>query len=105
MITYLNVNKQGKQYKTRATHFMEIVYLKQRQEDMLSLVFEKLNICPVMPASRGVNPLATSHTVEYLSSICLHSWRHDKSILYLIYHCLKNKRHFLEPLITIKKRL
>ena len=71
MIPDLNVNKQRKQYNTRATHFTEIVYLKQRQEDMLSLVFKKLNICTVMPASRGVNPLATSHTVEYLSSICL----------------------------------
>ena len=55
---------------------------------MLSLVFKKLNLCPVMPASRGVNPLATSHTVEHLSSICLHSWSHDKPIFYLIYHCL-----------------
>ena len=52
-----------KHYNTRATHFTEIVYLKQRQEDMLSLVFKKLNLCPVMPASRGVNPCATSHTV------------------------------------------
>ena len=55
---------------------------------MLSLVFKKLNLCSNMPASRGVNPLATSHTVEHLSSICLHRWSHDKPILYLIYHCL-----------------
>ena len=48
------------------THFTEIVYLKQRQEDMLSLVFKKLTLCPVMPASRGVNPLATSHTADYI---------------------------------------
>ena len=41
-----------------------------------------------MPASWGINPLAISHTVEHLSSICLHSWNHDKPILYLIYHCL-----------------
>ena len=67
------------------TQFSEIVYLKQKQVDMLSLVF---NLCPVMPASRGVNPLATSHTVEHLSSICLRSWSHDQPILYLIYHCL-----------------
>ena len=32
---------------------------------MLSLVFKNLNLCPVMPASRGVNPLATSHTAEH----------------------------------------
>ena len=57
---------------------------------MLSLVFKKLNLCPVMPASWGVNPLATLHTVEHLSSICLHSWSHDKPILYLISDCLKN---------------
>ena len=42
-----------------------------------------------MPASRGVNPLATSHTVEHLSSVCQHSWSHDKTILYLIDHCFK----------------
>ena len=69
-------------------NFTEIVYLKQGQVDMLSLVFKKLNLCPVMPASRGVNPLATSHTVEHLSSICLSSWSHDQPILYLISHCL-----------------
>ena len=69
---------------------------------MLSLVLKKLNLCPVMPASRGVNPLATSHTVEHLSGICLNSWSHDKPILYLIYHCLNN-RHCLEHLITIKE--
>ena len=77
-----------KPYNTSAAHFTKIVYLKQRQEDILSLVFKKLNLCSVMPASRGVNPLATSHTVEHLSSICLHSWSCDKPILYLIYHCL-----------------
>ena len=36
----------------------------------------------------GVNPLATSHTVEHLSSICLRR-SNDKPILYLIFHCLK----------------
>ena len=41
---------------------------------MLSLVFKKLNLCTFMPASQGVNPLATSHTVEHLSGLCLHSW-------------------------------
>ena len=44
---------------TRATHFTEIVYLKQRQVDIMSLVLKKLNLCPDMLASRGVNPLAT----------------------------------------------
>ena len=70
---------------------------------MLSSVFKKLNLCPFMPASRGVNPLATSRTVEHLSSICLHSWSHDKLNLYLNYHCLN--RHCLEPLITINKNV
>ena len=60
-----------------ATQFTVIVYLKQRKEDILSLVFKKLNLCPFMPASRGVNPLAT-----------LHSWSHDKLNLNLINHCL-----------------
>ena len=55
---------------------------------MLSLVFKKLNLCPVMPASRGANPLATSHTVAHLSSTCLHNRSHDKLILYVIPHCL-----------------
>ena len=41
-----------------------------------------------MPASRGVNPLATSHAVEHLSGLCLNSWSHDKPILYLINECL-----------------
>ena len=45
-----------------------------------------------MPASQGVNPLVTSHTVEHLSSIYLHSWSHDKTIMFLIYHCLKKSR-------------
>ena len=96
MILDLNVNKQRKQYNTRVTHFTKIVHLKQRQEDMLSLVFKKLNLCPVMPASRGVNPLATSHTAEHLPSICLHSWSHDKPSLYLISHCLNKKSRIRE---------
>ena len=54
--------------------------LKQRQEGMLRLVLKKLNLCSAMPASRGVNPLATSHTVEHLSSICLHSWSQNNLI-------------------------
>ena len=85
---YLAVQNNKKQYNTRTIHFSEIVYLKQRQVDMLSSVLKKLNLCPVILASRGVNPLATSHTVEHLSSLCLSSWSHDKPILYLIYHCL-----------------
>ena len=86
--SWFKCQQTKKQYNTRATHFTGIVYLKQRQEDILSLVFKKLNPCPLMQASCGVNSLATSHTVEHLSSICLHSWSHDKPILYLIYHCL-----------------
>ena len=54
MIPDLNVNKQTKQYNTRATHFTEIVYLNKSQVNMLSLVFKKPNLCPVMPASWGV---------------------------------------------------
>ena len=69
--SWFKCQQTKKQYNTRATQFTEIVYLKQWQEDMMSVVFKKLNLCPVMPASRGVNPLATSHTVEHLSSICL----------------------------------
>ena len=48
-----------KQCNNKVTHFTEIFYLKQRQVDMLSLVYKKLNLCPVMTASRGFNPLAT----------------------------------------------
>ena len=48
-----------------ATQFSEIVYLKQRQVDMLSFVFEKLNLCQVMPVFQGVNQLATLHTIEH----------------------------------------
>ena len=44
-----------------------------------------------MPAYWGVNPLATSHTVEHLSGMCMHSRSHDNPILYLIYHCLNKK--------------
>ena len=80
MIPDLNVNNQRKQYNTRATLFTKIVYLKQRQEHMLSLVFKKLNLSPVMPASRGINQLAISHTSEHLSIICLNSWSHEKTI-------------------------
>ena len=76
------------QYNTRETHFTDIVYLKQRQADILSLVFKNLNLCSVMPASWGVNPLATSHTVERLSSTCLHNRSYEKPILYFISHCL-----------------
>ena len=82
----MSTNKEAAQPRT--SQFTEIVYLKQRKEDMLNSVFQKLNICPFMPASRGVNPLTTSHTVEHSSSICLHSWSHDKVNLYLINHCL-----------------
>ena len=103
MIPDLKINKQRNSTHHKATHFTVIVYLKQRQEDMLSLIFKKLNLCPVIPASRGVNPLATSHTVEQLSSICPHSRSHDKLIVFLIYHCLDKYRHCLEPPITIKK--
>ena len=81
MIPHLNVKKTKKQYNTRATHFSEIVYLKQRQVDMKSLVFKKLNLCPFMPAPQGVNRLATSHTFEHLSSIFQLSWSQDKPIL------------------------
>ena len=49
MIPDSNVKKTKKTVQHRATHFTEIVYLKQRQEDLLSLVFKKLNLCPVMP--------------------------------------------------------
>ena len=67
LIPDLNVNKQRN--SNRATHFTEIIYLKQRHTDMMSLVFKKQNLCPVMPASWGGNSLTTSHTVEHLSSI------------------------------------
>ena len=78
---------------------------------MLSLVCKKLNLCPVMPASRGVNPLVTSHTLQHLSSICLQSRSHDKPILYFISHCLNkidiawNPRKKKEKKIIIKKKL
>ena len=41
-----------------------------------------------MPASRGVDPLATSHTIEHLSNTFGHNWSHAKSTLYIISHCL-----------------
>ena len=71
---------------------------------MLSLVFKKLNLYPIMPASRGVNPLATSHNVENLSSISLYSWSHDTPILYLIYHCLNKIDIAWNLLKNIKKK-
>ena len=67
MIPHLNVNKQRNSTLLGRHIFTDIVFLKQRQVDMLILVFKKLNLCPVMPASRGVNPLATSHT--YLGKV------------------------------------
>ena len=84
----LNVNKQRNSTTLGQHIFTEIVYLKQRQVDMLSLVFKKLNCCQVTPISWGVSPLATSHTVEHLSSIRSHGWSHVKQILYLIANCL-----------------
>ena len=82
--------------------FLDPLYLKQRQEDIMTLVFKQLNLCPVIPASRGVNPLATSHTAEHLSSICLQKWSHDNQSSAWFFIALM-KRHCLEPLITIKK--
>ena len=62
MIPDLNVNKETVQ------HLGETIcrdcLFKAKTGRMLSLVFKKQNLCPVMPASRGVNLLATSHTVE-----------------------------------------
>ena len=86
--SWLKSQQTKKQYNIRATLFKEIVYLKQRQVDIMSLVLKRLNLCPVMPASWGVNPLVTSHTVEHLSSICLHNRSHDKPIVYFISHCM-----------------
>ena len=60
----MSTNKETVQHW--ATHFTEIGYFKQRQVDMQSIVFKKLNLCPVMLASRDVNPLATVHTIEHL---------------------------------------
>ena len=56
-----------------------------------------------MPASRGVNPLATSHTVEHLSSTCLHNWSHDKPIFYFI--SLSFKKKFGTPQNINKKNV
>ena len=81
----MSTNKET--VNTRATHFTDIVYLKQRQVEMLSLVFKK-NISSVMPASWGFNPLATSHTLEHLLGTCLHNRGHEKHIWYFIWHCL-----------------
>ena len=88
MIPNLNVNKQRNSTTLGRHIFTDIVYLKKRQVDMLSLVFKKLMCCPVTPVSWGVSPLATLHTGEHLSSICLHDWSHVKPILYLIDYCL-----------------
>ena len=49
-----------------------------------------------MPASRGVNPLATSHTAEHLSIVSLHICSHKKPIFYLISRCLNKKKALLE---------
>ena len=87
MIPDLNVNKE-KTVHYKGNIFYRDCMFKAKTGRMLSLVFEKLNLCLVMLASQGVNPLATSHTVEHLSSIYLHSWSHDKPIFYLIYHYL-----------------
>ena len=95
--SWFKCQQTKKRYNTRATHFTESAYLKQRQECMFSLIFKKLIFCSVMPASRDVNPVATSHTVEHLSSMFLHSWSYDKPILYLIYYCLNKNTHCLNP--------
>ena len=71
---------------------------------MPSLVFKKLNLCLVMPASWGVNQLATSHTVEHLSSIFLHSWTHEKPFFYLISHCINEVDIALNPSKQLKKK-
>ena len=63
-----------------------MVYLKKSQEDMMSLVFKKLNLCPVMPASWGVNPLATSHATSHFNIYQVYVYIVGV-ILYLIYNC------------------
>ena len=65
--------------------------------DMLSSVFKKLNLCPVVPASRGVNPLATSHTFQHLLCTCLHNRSHGKPILYFTSHCFNKIDVVLSP--------
>ena len=76
----ISINKETVQHYGMT--FKKKFYLKQKQVDMLSLAFKKLNLCPVMPASGGVNPLATSHTVEHLPIIYINSWSQDKPILF-----------------------
>ena len=96
MIPHLNVNKQ-RDITTPSIAFFRDGYSKQRHVDMLSLVSKKLNLCPIMLASRGVNPLATSHTVEHLLCIWLSSCSHDKPILNLISFYLNKIYIFWNP--------
>ena len=62
----MSINRETVQHALGQHISTEKVYLKQKQVDILSLVFKKLNLCQVMAASLGVNPPATSHTVEQL---------------------------------------
>ena len=52
----MSINK--KTYNTMAILFSGDCLFKAKI-GRYNLVFKKLNLCPVMPASRGVNPLAT----------------------------------------------
>ena len=60
--SWFECQQTKKQYNTRTMHFTEIVYLKQRQKDMLNLVFRKENLCPFFSRPLGVSthlPLPT----------------------------------------------
>ena len=71
MIPDLIVNKE-KNSTSLGRYILQGLSIKSKDRKNAELSFEKLNLCPVMPASRRVNPLATSHTVEH--SMKLSKW-------------------------------
>ena len=87
MITHLNVNKQ-KYNTTRGRHIFRDCLFKAKTGRYAEFSFQETKSLSSYAGLLGVNPLATSHTVEHLSSICLRR-SNDKPILYLIFHCLK----------------
>ena len=92
----MSTNKETVQHWGNTFH-IDCLFKAKKKVDMLSLVFKKLNLCPVMPASQDVNPLATSHTVEHLLSMFAHNWSHDKPSLHLISHCLNKIDNVWKP--------
>ena len=80
-------------YNTKATYVLEIVYLKQKQVDMVSLVFKKLKLCPIMPASSGCYPTSDfTHSWTFINYMYMEVGHHHQPLfLYIqLWFILKN---------------